>query len=99
MALLGAIPGSMLVTIDDGTHSPTTFLRELAGRLKLGSSRHRQSLRRAICEHLRGSKRLIMVDEAHLSKLETLNTIRQLHDSTGCPVFLVGLPALGRMLT
>ncbi|MCK4627084.1 MAG: AAA family ATPase, partial [Phycisphaerae bacterium] len=54
---------------------------------------------RAICEHLRGSKRLIMVDEAHLSKLETLNTIRQLHDSTGCPVFLVGLPALGRMLT
>ena len=98
-ALLETVPGSVLVTIDDGTHSPTSFLRELADRLKLGSARYRQSFRRAICEQLRGSKRLIVVDEAHLATLNTLNCIRQIHDSTGCPVLLVGLPALGRMLT
>ncbi|MCP4591120.1 MAG: AAA family ATPase [bacterium] len=96
--LLDVIPGSMLVTISDGVHTPTAFIRELAGKLKLGSGRGTRSLRRAICDHLRGSKRLIMVDECHLAILAVLNTIRQLHDATGCPVVLIGLPALGRTI-
>ena len=97
-ALLDTFPGSLLVTIDDSTPTPTSFLRALSDKLKLGSARYRYSLRRSICDALRGSRRLLLIDEAHLAKLETLNTIRQLHDSCGIPVLLSGLPALTRML-
>lgn len=98
-ALLEEIPGSLLLTIDDGTHSPTAFLRELCSRLKASSgSRDRQASRRAICAALTNSKRLIMVDEAHLASVATLNCIRQIFDTTGCPVLLVGLPSLPKML-
>lgn len=99
-ALLDVFPGSVLVTIDDGVHSPTTFLRELARKLHLPSaSAQRQSLRRAICEKLAQSRRLVMVDEGHLATLETLNCARQVvHDACHCPVLFLGLPALARML-
>lgn len=97
-ALLSVYPGSVLITIDDGTHSVTTFLRELSDKLKVGSARYRQSMRRCICDALRQSKRLVMVDEAHLAGLDVLNCIRQIHDSTGCPVLLAGLPALAKTL-
>ena len=98
-AMLDTFPGSVKVTIEDGTNTPPAFLRELAAPLKLGAAQRTQSIRRAVCDHLRGSKRLIMVDEAHLAKLDTLNCIRQIHDATGCPVLLAGLPALARLLT
>jgi len=98
-ALLDVFPGSVLITIDDGTHSPTAFLRELCGRLKAAAMAYcRQSLRNAVCTALANSGRLIIVDEAHLASAATLNCIRQLHDATRAPVLLCGLPSLRKLL-
>ncbi|HUU83044.1 MAG TPA: AAA family ATPase [Phycisphaerae bacterium] len=97
-ALLDVYPGSVLVTIDDEAHSPTTFLRTLADKLKLPSARHRQALKKSICTCLRASRRLVIVDEAHLAGIDVLTCVRQIHDSTSCPVIFAGLPALAKTL-
>ena len=97
-ALLDVFPGSVLLTINDGVHSVTTLMRELSCQLKLGTASFRYGMRRSIVECLRQSKRLVMIDEAHLASMDMLNCIRQLQDDTDCPVLLVGLPSLARML-
>ena len=96
--LLGAYPGAVLLTIDDESHSPTTFLRTLCAELKLATRRDRQTMRKAVRECLSTGKRPLFVDEAHLASTATLTTIRQISDATGCPVLLAGLPALHKML-
>jgi hypothetical protein len=98
-ALLDKFPGSVLITIDDGTHSVPSFLRELCTRLKAPAmSYSRQSLWNAARAALTGTGRLLIVDEAHLAGAAVLNCLRQLTDATGCPALLCGLPALRKML-
>lgn len=45
-----------------------------------------------LCEKLRGTGRLIMVDEAEHLPLDALDALRRLNDFTGCGVVMVGLP-------
>jgi hypothetical protein len=98
-ALLFTFPGSIWLTMTDGTHSVPSFLRALAGLLKLEVSRCRGDNRRAICECLKESGRLLMIDEAQLADAAVLNAIRQIHDQTRSPVLLAGQPSLARKLS
>ena len=47
---------------------------------------------------LKDSYRMILIDEADVLPLETLNAIRQIHDATGCPVVFCGRPPLEEKL-
>ena len=98
LALLEVMPGSVLVTISDATMSVPQFFRELAATLKLETRGYKAMTRRLICDRLRDTRKLLMIDEAHLADSDVLNAIRQLHDDTGCPVLLCGLPRLTRRI-
>lgn len=97
-ALAQTMPGSVLLTVDDSSRTVPSFFRKLCDLLKLRTAGRRVGMRDLIVQALIGTKRLLIVDEAHLAGLDVLNAARQLYDETGCPVLLVGLPALGRML-
>ncbi len=97
-ALAESIPGMIHLTISDSTASVPQFFRELSTLIKVDAGQMRAGLRRAICERLRGTKRLITIDEAHLATSSVLTAARQLHDETNCPMLLVGLPMLARRL-
>jgi len=97
--LLSVFPGSILVTINDGTNTVSSFLRELARSLELEVGHFRHENRYAILERLRNSGRLLLiVDEAHLADLRVLNCIRQLHDDCGISVLLAGQRGLQKRL-
>lgn len=49
-------------------------------------------------EHLKETRQLLIIDESDQASSEVLNTIRRVHDATGCPVLLLGMPALGKNL-
>lgn len=97
-ALLGEFPGAVLLTIDDSCHSKMTFLRALADRLKINAHHVRRTLFEAVAGSLRETKRLVIVDEAHLADLGLLTTVRQLYDRAESPFLLVGMPKLPRLL-
>lgn len=52
------------------------------------------TLTRAIYDRLRGSGRLLMVDEAECLPYRALELLRRIHDKTGAGLLLVGLPRL-----
>jgi len=93
-AIVGQIPGSLIVTINDGTSTVAWFFRELASILNTDAKTSRSENRRAIVKRLNGTGRLLMIDEAHLIDKSLANAIRQLHDSTKCPIALVGQRSL-----
>ena len=86
--------GAILITVNDACHSPITFLRRLCEALKLRLAGQRQSLMDLATTRLKETRQLIIIDEADLADARLLNTIRQVHDATGCPVLLLGMPAL-----
>lgn len=97
-ALKPMFPGAAIVTISDSARSVTQFFGELAIELKADRAGHCATKRRLVCDCLKGSGRLVMVDEAHLASAAVLNAIRQVHDVCENPILLVGLPKLARML-
>ena len=98
-ALAEVIPGSIYLTLTDSTHSVPQLFHELADALKLPTRGRRASLRRLIVDRLKDTRRLLMIDEAHLAAgPDVLNAIRQIGDDTGCPVLLCGLPRLTRRI-
>ncbi len=97
-ALLAEFPGSMLITADESCRTPGAFLDALVDAMHLRPERYNRSRFKTIAQTLRESKRLVMIDEAHLASLDVLNTARQIHDATDAPMLLLGLPALAQKL-
>lgn len=52
----------------------------------------------AIKEELRGARKLIMVDEADGLTIRQLDSLRNLHDTCGAPILLIGEDSLGGKL-
>jgi len=101
-ALLSVYPGSVLLTIDDGTHSVTTFLRELSDKLKLGSARYRQSMRRCICDALErcrndGDRGEPLFTVADVRKVFARSTLRIAGDAQRWLQGLACMPEVGAM--
>lgn len=60
----------------------------VSGQLNTSRTVHR------ILQRLTGSHRLLIFDEAHLLRREAMTLVRQIHDASGCPVVLAGVPGL-----
>jgi len=87
--------GSILLTVRFGAYHPKGLTSMLAEKLGVRARRssqtehdHLSQLERVLAR-LEGSKRLVIVDEAHKLNNEALELLRELHDATGCPVFLL----------
>lgn len=94
-------PGSVLVSIDTANANPTGMLRSLckAAGAEVGASSPRGVLFDALVRKLKGTDRLVMVDEAHKlcgkGQDEALHVLRDLHDAAGRrPEDDRGLPVL-----
>ena len=84
----------ILITVDDSTVRPFALCRTICDVFKLSSRGTYDRVFHRLIERVRGTKRLLMFDEADLAIYRTLEMIRQLHDATGCPVLFAGKPAI-----
>ncbi len=80
----------------DGTYSPKVILQELCEVLNIEglASRSNHVMMKAIINKLTGSDSLIIIDEAELLSLKSLELIRRIHDKAGVGVVLAGLHQL-----
>ncbi|EBP1551551.1 AAA family ATPase [Salmonella enterica] len=71
-----------------------TLLEELCGRLRLNKNGNIHALIEVCVEKIKGSGRLLVIDEAELLPYRALEVIRRLHDKAGIGVVLAGMPRL-----
>lgn len=76
------------------TFSPKVLLVELCNRLGIVPSRSNHDNEVSIIEKLKGSDRLLIVDEAELLAYKSLEIIRRIHDMAKIGVVLAGMPRL-----
>lgn len=76
------------------TFSPKVLLVELCNRLGIVPSRSNHDNVTNIVDKLRGSDKLIIIDEAELLAYKSLEIVRRIHDMTGVGVVLAGMPRL-----
>ena len=93
----------LLVRADPGSSKPLAFCQALLGQISTGrtmpySIRSRANAFNLLKERLGTSARLILIDEADILSMDTLDLIRHLHDKTHCPIVLIGRPQLRETL-
>ena len=96
-------PSAILVKVTPGCASPLNFSRELLKQIMRprgvpDAIRTQAGAFNQIVARLEGSQRLILIDEADGLHIETFNTVRHIHDATGCPIVLAGRPNLARKI-
>ncbi|MBI4716594.1 MAG: AAA family ATPase [Planctomycetes bacterium] len=84
----------VLIRVDESMLRPFPLCRAIAVRFELSDSGTFDKVFRRIVARLVGTKRMLMFDEAERVTYKALECIRDLHDSTGCPVLLCGKPAV-----
>jgi len=82
----------LIVTSDPTTRSPGAMLLSLSKFLPGVSRRSctNSAFMMNIIEHLRGSGRLLVIDEAHFLPWETFEALRRIYDATGIGLVFVG---------
>lgn len=78
----------------DPTFTAKVMLLELCSLLGITAARNSHAMMTAIIEKLKGSGRLLIVDEAELLSYKPLEILRRIHDKTGCAIVLAGMPKL-----
>ncbi|EBD6542191.1 ATPase [Salmonella enterica] len=78
----------------DPGYTARTLLEELCGRLRLSKNGNIHTLIDLCVEKLKGTGRLLIIDEAELLPYRALEVIRRLHDKSGIGVVLAGMPRL-----
>lgn len=86
-------PAAILVEANPSFNA-LVMMRKLAEACKLNSNGSINDLYELICERLKGSGRMIVVDEAENLPLRALELLRRLQDETGCGLAMVGMPTL-----
>ncbi|BFN00322.1 ATPase [Moraxella sp. K02] len=76
------------------TYSPKVMLVELCNRLGIVPSRSNHDNEVSIVEKLKGSDKLLIIDEAELLAYKSLEIIRRIHDMAKIGVVLAGMPRL-----
>jgi DNA transposition AAA+ family ATPase len=84
----------VLARVEETMRGPLPLLRSLCGAFGLKTGGTAYDVMRRLVGRLRGTKRLIIIDEADRLRPNALETIRDVHDLTGCPVLLAGKPAI-----
>jgi DNA transposition AAA+ family ATPase len=83
-----------IATMAAHTTKVVPALREISEAVGGGSAVGANGLARAITRKIRGTRGLLIIDEAHHLSLPALDAIRALHDATQVAVALVGGPEL-----
>lgn len=78
----------------DPGYTARTLLEELCGRLRLSKNSNIHTLIDLCVEKLKGTGRLLIIDEAELLPYRALEVIRRLHDKAGIGVVMAGMPRL-----
>lgn len=72
------------------THtSPTAFLRQLAEACRVDATGSKSAMMDAIITKLRGSNRLLIIDEWHKAERPLYEGVRDLYDVAGIPIALI----------
>ncbi|EIS9096197.1 AAA family ATPase [Salmonella enterica] len=78
----------------DPGYTARTLLEELCARLRLSKNGNIHALIDLCVEKLKGSGRLLVIDEAELLPYRALEVVRRLHDKAGIGVVMAGMPRL-----
>lgn len=84
---------AVLIEVDP-SYSPKILLRKIAESVGATSRGINNELLDGIIQKLKGSERLLLIDEAELLSTRALEFIRRIHDLTGVGVVLAGMPRL-----
>ena len=77
------------------THTrPTAFLRQLAEACNVAVDRGRARIMDTVIQKLRGSHRLLLLDEWHQAERPLYEAVRDLHDVAEIPMVLIGTEAV-----
>ena len=98
-ALLEEFPGSVRLTITREEASPFQFLRLLCAALRLKPSGGAAVLHGRITKALKGTRRLILIDEAHKLRVAALDVMREIWDATRVPILMAATPVLYETIT
>lgn len=85
--------GAVLIEVDPSC-VPKTLLKRIAKVIGTTDTGTNDTLLEAITAKLKGSERVLLVDEAELLSTRSLEFIRRIHDLTGVGVVLAGMPRL-----
>lgn len=85
--------GVILIEADPG-YTARVLLDEICRRLGIKKSGNIHDLCEECVKALKGSTRLLMIDEAELLPYRALEVLRRLHDKTGIGIVLAGMPRL-----
>lgn len=78
----------------DPTFTAKVMLQELCALLGITAAKNSHAMMTAVIDKLKGSDRLLIVDEAELLSYKPLEILRRIHDKTGCAIVLAGMPKL-----
>lgn len=84
---------AILIEADPG-YTPKALLEDLLKILGTNKSGSIHDMSNACIEALRGTERVILVDEAELLPYRALEVLRRIHDKAGVGVVLAGMPRL-----
>lgn len=84
---------AVLIEVDPSC-TPKVLLRKIAEAVGATARGVNNELLDGIVSKLKGSERLLMIDEAELLSTRSLEFIRRIHDLTGVGVVLAGMPRL-----
>lgn len=84
---------AVLIEVDPSC-TPKVLLRKIAETVGANARGVNNELLDSIVSKLKGSERLLMIDEAELLSTRSLEFIRRIHDLTGVGVVLAGMPRL-----
>ncbi|NHB90783.1 AAA family ATPase [Photorhabdus cinerea] len=84
---------AILIETDPG-YTARVILEELCNRLGVNRRGNLHDMSEACITALRGSGRIILVDEAENLPYRALETLRRIHDKSGVGIVLAGMPRL-----
>lgn len=83
-------PSVLYLSAHQGVTGPKAFVEELAEVLKVSGRGTLRVQLKAVVDTLRGTNRLVIVDEAQKLNAPVLETLRDIHDQTGVGMVLAG---------
>lgn len=89
---------AIYVRIVSTSRAPTGFIRAFCAAANIPYRTEGSISMRNIEDRLRDTGRPILIDELHQARYWTLETVRDIHDITGCPIILCGTEPLAKMV-
>jgi len=91
-------PSAVLIEADP-TYTVATVLEEISEALGLEARGRKDKVEKAIISKLKGTERMIIIDEAEYLPTKALDILRRIHDKAGIPIVLAGMPRLIHNIT